>query len=131
MNARTFTAALPSFNDMLLNFRDDAQPEIISPLKFATTLNYQPRELAELAHVHPDTVQSDPISQPLQQFMSDSVRVIHSAAKLRGSFNDALAWFRNHPIQDLGQERADRLVSDGKAEAVLAYLDELEAGFLG
>ncbi|TJY57436.1 DUF2384 domain-containing protein [Sinimarinibacterium sp. CAU 1509] len=115
----------------MMQLKDDSRPATISPVKFASALDYQLQDFAALAHVHRNTVRNNPNSPDLQRFMRDSVRVLQAAADLRGSVGDALFWFRNHPIRDFDRKTADLLVSEGKTDAVLGYLDSLEAGATG
>jgi uncharacterized protein (DUF2384 family) len=120
-----------SFDTLLTRLKDDSRPANISPLKFAEALDYPLQVMAELAHVHRNTVRNNPYSADLQGYMRDAVRVLQAAADLRGDVDEALFWFKNHPIRDFDRKTADRLVADGKAEAVLSYLRSLEAGASG
>lgn len=120
-----------SFDALLRQLKDDVRPANISPTKFAEILDYPVRVVAELAHVHRNTVRNNPYSPDLQGYMRDAVRVLQAAADLRGDVNEALFWFKNHPIRDFDRKTADRLVADGKADAVLRYLRSLEAGATG
>lgn len=125
------TAAVPSFDSLLVQLKDDARPANISPVKFASALDYPLQDVAKLAHVHRNTVRNNPYSPDLQRYMRDTVRVLQAAVDLRGNVGDALFWFRNHPIRDFERKTADRLVSEGKTDAVLGYLESLEAGASG
>lgn len=131
MNTLTVATAAPGFDGLLGQLKDDTRPANISPVKFATALDYSLQEVAELAHVHRNTVRNNPYSPDLQRTMRDSMRVLQAAMDLRGNVGDALFWFRNHPIRDFERKTADRLVSEGKTDAVLSYLESLEAGASG
>jgi len=120
-----------SFDALLGQLKDDVRPANISPTKFAEVLDYPLQVVAELAHVHRNTVRNNPYSPDLQGYMRDAVRVLQAAADLRGDVDEALFWFKNHPIRDFDRKTADRLVADGKADAVLRYLRSLEAGATG
>lgn len=120
-----------SFDTLLRRLKDDVRPANISPTKFAEVLDYPLQVVAELAHVHRNTVRNNPYSPDLQGYMRDAVRVLQAAADLRGDVDEALFWFKNHPIRDFDRKTADRLVAEGKAEAVLRYLRSLEAGATG
>lgn len=61
---------------------------------------------------------------------SELERVISAAEIIAGSRLAALAWFER-PLRALGDQSPAQLVSEGRAEAVLAYLDSVESGFLG
>jgi uncharacterized protein (DUF2384 family) len=120
-----------SFDGLLKQLKDDARPANISPTKFAEALDYPLQMIAELAHVHRNTVRNNPYSQDLQGYMRDAVRVLQAATDLRGDVDEALFWFKNYPIRDFDRKTADRLVAEGKSEAVLRYLRSLEAGATG
>lgn len=131
MPALAQTTKQIAFDGLLSQLKDDDRPANISPTKFASVLDYPLQDVAALAHVHRNTVRNNPYSPDLQRYMRDCVRVLQAATDLRGNVSEALFWFRNHPIRDLERKTADRLVAEGKAEAVLGYLDSLEAGATG
>ncbi|MGQ0700577.1 MAG: DUF2384 domain-containing protein [Panacagrimonas sp.] len=131
MTELTLTADAMSFDGLLDQLKDDTRPANISPAKFARALDYPLQEVAELAHVHRNTVRNNPYSPDLQRYMRDALRVLQAATDLRGNVGEALFWFRNHPIRDFDRKTADRLVADGKADAVLGYLESVEAGATG
>ena len=120
-----------SFDALLRRLRDDVRPASISPTKFAEALDYPLQVVAELAHVHRNTVRNNPYSSELQGYMRYAVRVLQAAADLHGDADEALFWFKNHPIRDFDRKAADRLVAEGKVEAILRYLHSLEAGATG
>jgi hypothetical protein len=45
--------------------------------------------------------------------------------------NRALFWYRNEPLQSFGYKTAEQLVSDGRTEDLLRYIESLEAGAAG
>lgn len=131
MSTLAYATEVAGFDGLLVQLKDESRPANISPVKFASALDYPLQEVAELAHVHRNTIRNNPYSPDLQRYMRDSVRVLQAATDLRGNVSDALFWFRNHPIRDFERKTADRLVAEGKAEAVLGYLESLEAGASG
>ncbi|MDB5967881.1 MAG: hypothetical protein JWQ90_331 [Hydrocarboniphaga sp.] len=131
MSEATLQVDSTSFDALLSKLKDDARPANISPAKFAAALDYPLQIVAELAHVHRNTVRNNPYSADLQGYMRDAVRVLQAATDLRGDVDDALFWFKNHPIRDFDRKTADRLVAEGKSDAVLRYLRTLEAGATG
>jgi hypothetical protein len=70
-----------------------------SKLRFAQMLHLEQQKLAELAHVHRNTVSRMPASPRLHDFLRDAVRVLAAAFTLAGSADRALYWFRSssHP----------------------------------
>lgn len=131
MSEAVMRSDVGSFDTLLRRLKDDVRPANISPTKFAEALDYPLQVVAELAHVHRNTVRNNPYSPDLQGYMRDAVRVLQAAADLRGDVDEALFWFKNHPIRDFDRKTADRLVAEGKAEAVMRYLRSLEAGATG
>jgi uncharacterized protein (DUF2384 family) len=57
--------------------------------------------------------------------------VLAAATDLVGSASKAAFWFRNQPLSDFGYQTAEVLVSEGRAEDVLRYIDMLSAGSAG
>jgi hypothetical protein len=72
------TAADSGFNAFLAQLQEPGKP-IISPLRFAQMLHLEQQKLAELAHVHRNTVSRMPASPRLQDFLRDAVRVLAAA----------------------------------------------------
>lgn len=103
----------------------------ISPTRFATKLDLEQQQLAVLARVHRNTVTRKPVSPVLQEYLRDAVRVIAAAANLSGDSQRVLYWFRNQPISAFGYQTPDQIVSDGKANKLIRYVESLEAGGAG
>jgi uncharacterized protein (DUF2384 family) len=103
----------------------------ISPELYADKLALDRQRLAELAHVHRNTVRRMPKSPQLQKYLRASIRVLAAATDLVGSASKAAFWFRNQPISDFDYKTAEVLVSEGRAEDVLRYIDMLSAGSAG
>lgn len=102
----------------------------ISPSRFSKVLGVKTASLAELTGVHRNTLRN-PSSERLQVRMREMVKVISAAAQLTGDIQKAIYWYRNEPIVDYDQRTAAELVADGHAEAVLAYIRDLENGARG
>lgn len=103
----------------------------ISPELYADKLALDRHRLAELAHVHRDTVRRMPKSPQLQKYLRESIRILAAATDLVGSAPKAAFWFRNQPISDFEYKTAEVLVSERRAEDVLRYIDMLSAGSAG
>jgi hypothetical protein len=91
-SVRILTNATPAdsgFNAFLAQLQEPGKP-IISPLRFAQMLHLEQQKLAELAHVHRNTVSRMPASPRLQDFLRDAVRVLAAAFTLAGSADRAL-----------------------------------------
>jgi hypothetical protein len=124
--------ALPysAFEAFLSELQEPGRP-IISPTRFAQKLNLEQQRLAELAHVHRNTVSRMPGSPRLQDFLREAVRVLAAAFSLAESPDRALYWFRSHPIPDFDYKTPEILVSEGKADAVIRYIESLSGGASG
>lgn len=103
----------------------------ISPDRFADKLDIEKQQLAELAHVHRNTINRMPRSPQLQKFLRESIRVLAAATDFNGNSKKAAFWFRNQPIADFGYKTAEALVSEGRADDVLRYIEILDAGSAG
>ena len=57
--------------------------------------------------------------------------VVTAAAELSGNTPQALSWFGSHPISTFDSKTAQQLVLEGRADAVLAYLESLQSGTSG
>lgn len=104
---------------------------LISPLRFAQRLSLEQQQLAQYARVHRNTVSRLPASASLQAYMQEAVRVIHAATRVSGDTNKALYWYRNQSLQPFAYKTAAQLVSEGKTEGLLKYLDSIDAGSSG
>ena len=62
---------------------------------------------------------------------SEAMRVILVATELSGKADTTSWWFRNEPLSAFKSMTAEQLVREGRTEAVLAYLQSLEAGAAG
>ena len=102
----------------------------ISPKRLSAALGIQVANLAELSGVHRNTLRN-PASERVQSKLREMVRAITAAATLTGDLSKAIYWFRNEPIADYDHKTAAQLVADGRLEAVLSYLRDLENGARG
>ena len=102
----------------------------ISPTRFSAVLGVKVMALAELTGVHRNTLRN-PSSERLQLRMREMIKVISAAAELTGDIQKAIYWYRNEPIADYDHRTAAELVADGHADAVLAYIRDLENGARG
>jgi hypothetical protein len=102
----------------------------ISPKRLSKALGVKVANLAQLTGVHRNTLRN-PSSERLQSRMREMVKVISAATELTGDVDKAIYWYRNEPIADYGHRTAAELVADGHAEAVLAFIRDLENGARG
>lgn len=104
---------------------------VIAPDRFATALQLRQQDLARLAHVHRTTVSEAPANVKLQQFMRDALRVLSAAMSMTGDRDRAIYWYRNTPIPEFKHQTAEHLVSTGRTDAVVSYLQSIESGSSG
>lgn len=120
-------------NAMVSGFVDSLQEPrtpYISPKRLSKALGVKVANLAQLTGVHRNTLRN-PASERLQGRMREMVKVISAATELTGDVDKAIYWYRNEPIADYDYRTAAELVADGQAEAVLAFLRDLENGARG
>ncbi|GAA5172819.1 hypothetical protein [Modicisalibacter zincidurans] len=116
--------------DLKARARQDKSP-IISPRMFCRALGMDIQTLAARAHVHRVTVNRAQGSEKLQAYLRDAVRVMGAAADINGRFQDAAFWFRNEPVGAFDFKTPEQLVSEGRAEDLLRYVQSLMAGAAG
>ena len=118
--------------ERLVDFlNDDSKRPFISPRRFALVFNFDMQSLAAAAHVHRDTVQRAPESEHLQHYLRESIRIVRAAADASHSIEKAIYWYKNYPIPSLGYRTGQEIVSEGRSEDLIRYLQSLQAGFAG
>ncbi|MCX5565670.1 DUF2384 domain-containing protein [Alcaligenes phenolicus] len=91
----------------------------------------QVQELAKRAHVHRNTPTARPHAPRLQKYLQDMVRVLTVAAEVTCDEKRAVFLLRNEPLRAFGYKTADTLVQEGRADAIIAYLESLAGGAAG
>lgn len=127
------TQAQLTHNAMVSGFLDSLQEPrtpYISPRRLSKALGVKVANLAQLTGVHRNTLRN-PSSERLQGRMREMVKVISAATELTGDVDKAIYWYRNEPIVDYGHRTAAELVAEGHAEAVMAFIRDLENGARG
>jgi uncharacterized protein (DUF2384 family) len=127
------TPAQLTHNAMVSGFVDSLQEPrtpYISPRRLSKALGVKVANLAQLTGVHRNTLRN-PSSERLQGRMREMVKVISAATELTGDVDKAIYWYRNEPIVDYGHRTAAELVAEGHAEAVMAFIRDLENGARG
>ncbi|MBB3192571.1 DUF2384 domain-containing protein [Halomonas cerina] len=104
---------------------------IIDPRLFARALGMDLQALAADAHVHRVTVSRAQGSEKLQGFLREALQVLSAAAVINGDFRHALFWFRNEPISAFDYQTPERLVSEGRTQDLMRYIQALRAGAVG
>ena len=111
-------------------FRDSDSP-YLSPGKVGEMFGLRVQELAEGAHVHRNTPTARPHAAQLQGYLQDIVRVLAVASDMTGDVERAVFLFRNEPLRAFDYKTAEKLVQDGRADDVVAYLRSLAGGAAG
>jgi hypothetical protein len=115
----------------MASLRAPEDPASFSPGAMARALDLTTQRFARLAGVHQDALSNSPQRPELQQTMFDIVRVLSAAADLCGSVEQAIFWFRNQPIDELRHFTAMELVEQGRAQAVVDYIEATGTGAIG
>ncbi len=63
-----------------------------------------------------------------QSRLRDMVEIVNRVRPWAGSVPQAFAWYRAQPLPSFGDQTAEALVKEGRAEAVKRYLDRLAVG---
>ncbi len=63
-----------------------------------------------------------------QSRLRDMVEILNRVCAWSGSPQQAFAWYRSQPIAPFGDQTAEALVKEGRAEAVKRYLDRITVG---
>lgn len=132
MTAALAPALSRGFEGLLEFLRDrEAGPAVLSPKRFSDVLSIDLQTLAGQAHVHRNTLSRAPASESVQRFMREVLRVLRAGSDLTGDVGRAIFWYRNEPLPPFNYKTAEQLVSEGRAEDVLRYVESLEAGAAG
>jgi hypothetical protein len=118
--------------DRFMNFLHvEANPASISPKRFGQVLSMDMRTLAAHARVHRNTISRAPDAESLQCYLRGSVRVMRAAVDIAGSVEKAIFWFKNNPLPAFDYKAPQDLVSEGRTDALIRYIQSLQAGFAG
>ena len=125
-------AKLPTF-ELLEELKDEVDGRVIlSPTKFISLMKLDLNVFAQHARVHRNTVARAPASLSVQNFLRVNVRVLRAAYDVSGrDLGRAIFWYQNEPLAPFDYKTAETLVSDGRVDDVVRYVESLEAGFVG
>lgn len=104
---------------------------IIDPKLFARALSMDLQALAADAHVHRVTLSRAQGSEKLQAFLRQALQVLRAATDISGDFQQALFWFRNEPISAFDYRTPEQLISEGRTQDLVRYIQALRAGAVG
>jgi hypothetical protein len=102
----------------------------IQPARLSSRLRVSKLELAAAAGLSRDAVsKSARLASPATQArLRDLVEIINRVRPWAGSVQQAFAWYRSQPLPSFGDQTAEDLVKQGRAEAVKTYLSRLAVG---
>jgi uncharacterized protein (DUF2384 family) len=121
-----------NFDGFMHYLRDvDASPASISPKRFGQALRMDMQTLAAQAHVHRNTISRAPDAESVQHYLRESVRVVRAATDIAGSVEEAIYWYKNNPLATFDYKTPQDLVSAGRTEVLIRYIQSLQAGFAG
>lgn len=103
----------------------------VSPERLAHALGMSLAELASGANVPLAVATDDPASAPLQSHLHDLVSAIAMAGIISGDLGKAALWLRHAPISAFRNLTGYQLVCAGRTDDLSAYLESIEAGFVG
>ena len=67
-------------------------------------------------------------SPATQARLRDMVEIINRVSPWAGTPQQAFAWYRSQPLPSFGDQTAEALVKEGRAEAVKRHLDRIAVG---
>jgi Protein of unknown function (DUF2384) len=102
----------------------------IEPGRLTEELRVSKAELAYAAGLSREAVSKTArLNAPsTQRRLRDMVEIITRVLPWAGSVPQAFAWYRAQPIPSFGDQTAEDLVKEGRAEAVKAYLARIAVG---
>lgn len=119
-----------NFDGFMAYLNPEASPSI-SPKQFGLVMRIDMQTLAGQAHVHRNTVRLAPDSEAIQSYLREAVRVLRAATDLSGSIERAIYWFKNHPLPVFDYKTPQDLVSAKRTDALIQYIQSLQAGYTG
>ena len=113
-----------------MQFQEFIADEAFSPALIADALRTTKSEIAGTLGLGKDafTRTSRIRARKTQVRLRKMLEILNRVEAVTGSPLAAYAWFRAEPLPGFGGVTADRLVRDGRAEHVHAYLDRIVAG---
>ena len=126
--------AVPVFDrnfDGFMNFLSSEASPSISPKRFGLVFRVDMQTLAAQARAHRNTVRLAPDTETIQLHLRESVRVMRAATDIAGSIEKAIYWFKNHPLPTFDYKTPQDLVAEKRTEALIKYIQSLQAGYAG
>ncbi|HJW54321.1 MAG TPA: DUF2384 domain-containing protein [Burkholderiaceae bacterium] len=119
------------FSHFLDYLHDDQMPTSISPKRFAKALGMDLQTFAIKSQMHHDALCRTPTTERVQHRLRESLRVLRAAIDRTSNVEKAVFWFKNISLSAFDDKTALDLVAEGRTEALICYIQSLEAGFIG
>ena len=119
MNAAFFTMADVMLSDGTIETSRLSQRLKVSKLELAAAAGLSRDAVSKTARLHAPATQGR---------LRDMVDIITRVLPWAGSVPQAFAWYRAQPIPSFGDQTAEDLVKEGRADAVKGYLARIAAG---
>ena len=119
MNAAFFTMADVVLSDGTIETSRLSQRLKVSKLELAAAAGLSRDAVSKTARLHAPATQGR---------LRDMVDIITRVLPWAGSLPQAFAWYRAQPIPSFGDQTAEDLVKEGRADAVKGYLARIAAG---
>ncbi len=106
------------------------QNGVVEPSRLSDVLRVSKAELAVATGLSRDAVSKTARMQApaTQSRLRSVVEILHRVLPWCGSLPQAFAWYRAQPLPSFGDQTAEALVKEGRAEAVMRYLDRIAVG---
>jgi hypothetical protein len=108
-------------------FGEERTP-FLSASRVAEPLGVNLTELAGLIGVARNTLAAKAGARKVDAAFSSVVRILSMAGEMAGNEQRAAIWFKHQPIPGWAGKTAYDLVSEGKTDKVLAYLEAVRSG---
>jgi hypothetical protein len=111
--------------------QETATPDgLIAADRLSTMLHITRAELAVTLGLSRDAVAkaTRAAAPATQSRLRDIVEILNRVRPWAGSPQQAFAWYRSQPLPSFGDQTAEALVKEGRAEAVKRYLDRIAVG---
>jgi hypothetical protein len=103
---------------------------LIAADRLSAALHITHGELAVAMGVSRDAVAKSARARgpAMQSRLRDMVEILNRVQPWAGSLPQAFAWYRSQPLPSFGDQTAEALVKEGRAEAVKRHLDRIAVG---
>lgn len=103
----------------------------LSATAVANIFGIQLQDLATIAGVHRNTLRTHPNSPKLQAALRDLMRVLSAASSVQPDTSRAFFLIKNVPIPAFRHKTILQLVTEGRTDDAIDYLESVSSGFTG